>query len=1824
MKKHTLQFLMTLLLLMVWQGDLMAQVITKYLQKDFGAYANGITHDDTAFIRASHFFNDSINYTGGQTGKLIIESTVYDEVLNSYSNIPANYLVGIQLKKNTSVTIDGEVFTNNLYLLKSLPLLALKSNVNGLTIQTDNTINKPIIKYADSLYFGAFAPPNYTFGIFSVNCNTTNPCVYVAPNPASNVPSINCSTCNCDCDINVAGNQYKAIDTFAIYANNTNNIEYLPPTFLPYGQTNYGTACELGTTFYINGAKNITIKNIEINGNNINLKWGSTWDDTGIQLHHRGILILGDNLIPQNIKIENMYIHHMGLDGIETSSRSNGLTLKNCVFEYNARQGFSWTGGDNVFADSCKFNHTGQAWSNTSTTATRLHSKPGAGIDIEPQTGSYCNNGLFTHCEFENNVGLGINDASVQGNVRTKNFTFSNCKVVDIDDWGIWCRGDDYTFDSCKIYCKVTNIGYGDSAGTETKFLNCEFEDKPYNSVAMQNGLLLEIEAKRALFKNCTFKVNDSNRPLFWLNYYYFNIAKEKKLILDNCTFINNNNGVTLSRISCIFRGKNKFININNSLNSFHSFQSFTSNLEGSDDECNPNELSFEGQVQHFMVSESQGIIDTFDIGKKANQIDNGYANYTIKDNALTLAQNWTNVIIGPKSKYVIKNKGSLYQGGNYWISGNFIADDGSYIGSPAAYYHGIIGANPLFYVSKTCNQNNTSTNPIWCNGLGFGVGGNNAINWNSWYFDPLMPLCIQGGNVGLSSLACTPIVYNNIASGKVFSLLYNHNAPCFGTSNGVTLDIKVKGGTPNYTVSIDGGTGVVNTSIFQFANLASGQHTIKVVDTNCTETFVINLEPEFKYTISKGCYDGTNPAQVNFNSCVNPSITGPSVASFSGNVASLTAVGTYTITAIGSNGAYTTTFYVGDCNNCLPAPNNAQWFAPNSSTSSIFPTGSAPSSPLVLDGVIDVNNISYVYNNPKIYMTKNTELVLKSGASWVSNSSTMKGCGSYWKGIKADGIDRIVIVNNNSTLQDMSEGVLIKNNAFIQAGNSTYKNNATSSIKFENMTQQTNSQVWNNTFTSDATMIPYYGATKPKMGVMILNSDHVTIGDETNIAKGNRFEKMFGGIVVNGTPSILSLLTSNENEIGIYNNKFDLISDYGATINVGSYNNAYAYFNGSAVFVQYGSVPGFNAKTIVKNSAIDLSTPFFTSCDKGVVCNNSRLVGNNLYMKDCVFGIMNANLLQKPYVLNGNRIENTVLGIQCLGNAALSEIKHDTILANGSLVINPGLMGSGYIWNKGIDVQNYNNGASNDISILENKITIDDYAGIGINLQNSGADTKATKNTIDLNYGSTGIIVCGGSTALNGIAATNVNATVMEGNHVNGNSALLGAEREDIAGIMVSNSQNQQLNCNHIQNTRFGVLAQSECLTTADGIKGNTMNNHVLGWVFRHLGTEGTFGNVGTLNDDNNNVFAGSGYNINGKIFKFCDSLQYYTIYTNNLTSNDFGSYSVNNNTVNYCNYGWQGLINPSVYDCPVTLSVLNSNNNGEYNYSLDEALSIIENTKTYSEYPEIAHWLDVRKLFAYLETHYGFRNSNSIISTFYLNELNSLNNIVKGTDEDIIKLVNTVGSQNQTTFMENMAIAEASNSNIVSANMQLLNERTINDIYLKLARFGTEAINEEDSSKIEMLAKQCPYIGGSAVYKARTLWAMIEPTAMYDDIKLCNSIGVYRASNSSANSSGLFTNENDYLKNLQPDYSKKMDAKNEIKVYPNPANQIVNVNYTIAENARFKIIDLLGRVEIETEILSRNNFVSLDVSKLHTGIYVYQISTENEIIKSGKLTIE
>ena len=127
-----------------------------------------------------------------------------------------------------------------------------------------------------------------------------------------------------------------------------------------------------------------------------------------------------------------------------------------------------------------------------------------------------------------------------------------------------------------------------------------------------------------------------------------------------------------------------------------------------------------------------------------------------------------------------------------------------------------------------------------------------------------------------------------------------------------------------------------------------------------------------------------------------------------------------------------------------------------------------------------------------------------------------------------------------------------------------------------------------------------------------------------------------------------------------------------------------------------------------------------------------------------------------------------------------------------------------------------------------------------------------------------------------------------------------------------------------------------------------------------------------------------------------------------------------------------------------------------------------------------------------------------------------------------------------------------------------------------------------------ISEIAYQKPFVGGNSIYRARTMLGL-----RIDD-------RIREISNKSLNEVEEFSNEKSY------------------KVFPNPTKEqiVVEINNNLSNNDFIEIYDIYGKL-IESVSLKSNNKTFISVSNLNTGIYLYRIKNNDQIVKSDKLVI-
>jgi hypothetical protein len=238
----------------------------------------------------------------------------------------------------------------------------------------------------------------------------------------------------------------------------------------------------------------VLITGLELDGSVQQLDIGGPSGPDGIQVAGNGIFAVDVH----ELEIRNVNIHHQASDGLNLSFK--GLSLDDQVptpiildhvrSEFNARAGFSWHGGIGLRARDCSLSHTGRGG---------LATNPICGLDIETRDQdpiSICRDARFDHCQFIDNVGVGIisdgGDPTVQAVMDVQDVTFNDCHVLTISGRAaVYPNRPAFRFNDCVIngWCIFSFSQPGlavarPSPRYPTRYRRCTFEDVPYDGQA--------------------------------------------------------------------------------------------------------------------------------------------------------------------------------------------------------------------------------------------------------------------------------------------------------------------------------------------------------------------------------------------------------------------------------------------------------------------------------------------------------------------------------------------------------------------------------------------------------------------------------------------------------------------------------------------------------------------------------------------------------------------------------------------------------------------------------------------------------------------------------------------------------------------------------------------------------------------------------------------------------------------------------------------------------------------------------------------------------------------------------------------------------------------------------------------------------------------------------------------------------------------------------------------------------------------------------------------------------------------------------------------
>ena len=261
-------------------------------------------------------------------------------------------------------------------------------------------------------------------------------------------------------------------------------------------------------------------------------------------------------------------------------------------------------------------------------------------------------------------------------------------------------------------------------------------------------------------------------------------------------------------------------------------------------------------------------------------------------------------------------------------------------------------------------------------------------------------------------------------------------------------------------------------------------------------------------------------------------------------------------------------------------------------------------------------------------------------------------------------------------------------------------------------------------------------------------------------------------------------------------------------------------------------------------------------------------------------------------------------------------------------------------------------------------------------------------------------------------------------------------------------------------------------------------------------------------------------------------------------------------------------------------------------------QAMQIVLTGVPEQDEEEVSQYL----LFFALDQDTGLVNSSDTLHEFYNSNISAALGLVR----EIEDLLATGQFTDANTTISNFSPA----SNIES------NYKAFFQLYYSF--ITTNSLSTGALSDLEVLALQCPFKDGPAVYKARALYDLITKSIVVYNDNECLSNGYSERPAKSDSDEELRT------KLINHESSQiKINAKTSFRIYPNPAENIIYIGTNnISEILNIEIRDVTGRV-LFTKFLNQFSNSSSVEFNLTNGIYFVRINGIDGFSQTKKLVI-
>jgi PKD repeat protein len=178
--------------------------------------------------------------------------------------------------------------------------------------------------------------------------------------------------------------------------------------------------------------------------------------------------------------------------------------------------------------------------------------------------------------------------------------------------------------------------------------------------------------------------------------------------------------------------------------------------------------------------------------------------------------------------------------------------------------------------------------------------------------------------------------------------------------------------------------------------------------------------------------------------------------------------------------------------------------------------------------------------------------------------------------------------------------------------------------------------------------------------------------------------------------------------------------------------------------------------------------------------------------------------------------------------------------------------------------------------------------------------------------------------------------------------------------------------------------------------------------------------------------------------------------------------------------------------------------------------------------------------------------------------------------------------------------------------------NEKAVADIFLSAIVKEAGSFSSLQEKTLQAIASQCPWVGGDAVYAARSLYRLIEPQSVFDDDVLCGRESIPQPMAQEESQPQAIAELNLQKEQVSPE---NLD----VVVYPNPTQDVIHIAFSGQPEGlvETRLFTLQGRPVDRRTFGAPNSNFSLSTQHLPSGMYFLQIHIGGQLITTTRIAI-